>query len=283
MKPGRWNVRKAGEKAVKWVLNTYQTAQEWEVDRIIEMCRETGYAGIEFLQDFQQAHALEAGAPPAHVLAVKEKMAGAGLIVASLTSCRAFHSLEEAERQESIAQVKRVIDQAVTLNCDHVRVLGDYLPDDDERTREIILENVTAALQELGDYAAPAGVTVSIEQHWCFTDPIYVTRVVRDANRPNVGIVFNSQWRVGAEKGWSLPPDAPSIAPLYDLIAPYLTSVHTHQMEQPGVWRYYQEFFRLLVRDGYRGYISNECAYQGPDPQKVLRLYTALFHSFTGA
>ncbi len=52
-------------------------------------------------------------------------------------------------------------------------------------------------------------------------------------------------------------------------------------MERPEEWRYYQEFFRLLARDGYNGYVSNECAYQGPDPEKVLRLYTTLFHAFT--
>ena len=267
---------------MKWVLNTYQTAQEWDVDRIIEVCQKTGYAGIEFLQDFKQKHGLEADAPDAYVRVVKEKMRAANLITSSLTSCCHFHDPVEADRRRNIEQVRRVIEQAVVMNCDHVRVLGDYLPDDDEQARETILENVAAALQELGDYAKPRGITVSIEQHWCFTDPLLVTRVVKEANRPNVGIVFNSQWRVGAEKGWSLPSGASSIAPLYDLIAPYVTSVHTHQMEQPEVWRYYQELFRLLVRDGYRGYVSNECAYTGPDPEKVLRLYTSLFHAFIG-
>jgi hypothetical protein len=105
--------------------------------------------------------------------------------------------------------------------------------------------------------------------------------VVKDAGMPNVGIVFNSQWRVGLNKGWSLPADAPSIAPLYELFAPYITSVHLHPMEKPDQWRYYQELFRLLVRDGYKGHISNESAYTGPDPAKVHRLYTTLFYAFT--
>ena len=265
---------------MKWVLNTYQTAQDWEVERIIEVCAATGYAGIEFLQDFQQRHGLEAAAPDEHVLAVKQKVAEAGLIVSSLTSCCSFHAPEEAERRRSIEQVRCVIDQAALIGCAHVRVLGDRLPDE-EAPRQQVLENVASALRELGDYAAPRGITVSIEAHGSFTDPLHVTRVVRDAGRENVGIVFNSQWRVGAPSGWSLPAGASSIAPLYDLIAPYLTSVHTHQMEEPEVWPYYQEFFRLLVRDHYAGYVSNECAYQGPDPKKVLRLYTTLFHAFT--
>jgi len=266
---------------MKWVLNTYQTAQDWELDRIIEVCRAAGYAGIEFLQDFGQPHGLEAAAPDSHVLAVKEKMQAAGLITGSLTSCCVFHDPEEADRRRNIAQVKRVIDQAVMMGCDHVRVLGDRLPDDDEAGREQILGWVAAALRELGEYAQPKGVTVSIEAHGSFTDPVYAARVVKAADRPNVGIVFNSQWRVGAEKGWSLPAGAVSILPLYEMMAPYFTSIHTHAMEQPDVWPYYQEFFRLLVRDGYKGYVSNECAYTGPDPAKVLRLYTTLFHAFT--
>jgi sugar phosphate isomerase/epimerase len=265
---------------MKWVLNTYQTAQEWDVDRIVEICRTTGYAGVELLQDFKQKHGVEASAPDAYVLAVKEKVQSAGLIVSSLTSCCVFHSPDEVERRRNIDQVKRVIDQAVLMSCDHVRVLGDRVPDD-EAGREEVLTNVAAALRELGEYARPKGITVSIEAHGSFTDPTYAVRVVKGADLPNVGIVFNSQWRIGAEKGWSLPPGASSIAPLYDLMAPYFTSIHTHQMEQPDIWRYYQEFFRLLVRDGYKGYVSNECAYTGPDPEKVLRLYTTLFQAFT--
>jgi sugar phosphate isomerase/epimerase len=265
---------------VKWVLNTYQTAQDWDVDRIIEICRATGYAGVEFLQDYKQRHALEAEAPREHVLGIRGKMREAGLIVSSLTSCCVFHSLEETERRRNVEQVKRVIEQAVAIGCDHVRVLGDRLPEE-EAGRAAVIENVGAALRELGEYARPRGVTVSIEAHGSFTDPVYATRVVKAADLPNVGIVFNCQWRVGAESGWGLPSDAASIAPLYEMIAPHLTSVHTHQMEQPETFRYYQEFFRLLVRDGYRGYVSNECAYRGPDPEKVLRLYTALFQALT--
>lgn len=265
---------------MKWVLNTYQTAQDWPVERIIEVCRAAGYEGIEFLQDFKQAHGLEAAAPDEHVLAVKEQVAAAGLIVSSLTSCCVFHSPEEAERRRNVEQVRRVIDQVALMGCDHVRVLGDRLPED-EAGREQVIGNVARALRELGSYARPKGITVSIEAHGSFTDPEYAVRVVREADLSNVGIVFNSQWRVGVESGWSLPAGATSIAPLYDLLAPHITSVHTHQMEQPDLWRYYQQFFRLLVSDGYRGYVSNECAYRGPDPEKVLRLYTTLFHAFT--
>src|SRR5205085_1359932 len=98
---------------------------------IIEVCQATGYEGIEFLQDFKQEHGLEASAPDTEFLAASEKVRGAGLIVSSLTSCCNFHSLEEPERRRNIDQVKRVIDQAALIGCDHVRVLGDRLPGDE--------------------------------------------------------------------------------------------------------------------------------------------------------
>lgn len=104
---------------MKWVLNTYQTAQEWEVDRIIAVCQAAGYEGIEFLQDFGQRHGLEADASDEHAESIAQKMRAAGLIVASLTSCCVFHARDEAERKRNITQVKRVIAQAAQLAHDH--------------------------------------------------------------------------------------------------------------------------------------------------------------------
>ena len=95
---------------------------------------------------------------------------------------------------------------------------------------------------------------------------------------PNFGLVFNSQFRENAQTGWRLPPDG-SIRPLYDRFRPHLTQIHTHQMERPDQLPMYQELFRLLKADGWNGYVAMEAAYTGPDPEKVLRLYTALFHT----
>src|SRR5437764_7014625 len=152
---------------MKWVLNTYQTAQNWPVERMIEICQATGYEGIERLQDFKQEHGVEASAPDSHVTAVAEKVRSGGLFISSLTSCCVFHSPEESERRRNIDQVKRVIDQAALMGCDHVRVLGDRVPDD-EAGKEQVLNNVAAALRELGQYARPKEITVSIEAHGSF-------------------------------------------------------------------------------------------------------------------
>ncbi|HET7558405.1 MAG TPA: sugar phosphate isomerase/epimerase family protein [Limnochordia bacterium] len=264
---------------MKWVLNTYQTCQDWPVEKIIAVCLDAGYAGVEFLMDFKQAHGVEADASPEHVDAVAKQVKAAGLIVASLTSCVTFDSPDAAVRQSKIDQARRVIDHAARIGCDHVRVLGDRLPAG-EAERQQTIKHISEAIGVLAEHAAPHGIAVAMEMHGDFTDPELARQVARGAGRPNVGLVFNSQWRVGAPSGWALPAGAPSIKPLYDLTGLFFTSVHTHGMERPDERGYYHELFRLLKRDGYAGYVSNECAYRGPDPEKVLRLYTALFESF---
>ncbi len=264
---------------MKWTLNTYQVGQNWELDQLIEMCLKTGYPYIEFLMDFEQPHGLEWDAPEARFAEVKEKIEAAGLKFGSFTSCQRFDSPDAAERAESVKRVKRVIDMARKYGCDHVRVLGDRLPED-ESARPEVVKNVAECIRELGEYAG-AGIAVSIEMHNSFTDPHYSMAVVEQVNLPNCGLVFNGQWPVGKDWKYTLPAGAESIKPFYDMIRPHLTSIHHHEVELPSELPYWQEFFKLAKADGYDGYVSNECSYSGPDPEKVLRLYTALFRTLT--
>ena len=266
---------------MKWTLNTYQVGQKWSLDHLIEMCAKTGYPYIEVLQDFQQPHGLEWDTPEAKYQEAKAKFDAAGLRFGSLTSCQTFHAAEESERQASVTRVKRVIDMAKLVGCDHVRVLGDQLPKD-EAARVPVVDNIAACIEELGEYAGP-DIAVSIEVHGSFTDPHYALMVVEKVGLPNVGLVFNSQWPVGKPWRYSLPEGTPSIRPFFEMIYPYLTSVHLHAMENPDTLRYYQEFFALLVENGYSGYVANEAAYTGPDPEKVLRMYTAMFQTMISA
>jgi len=262
---------------MKWTLNTYEVAQKWDLDHLIEMCQKTGYPYIEFLMDFQQPHGLEWDTPQERFAEVRKKLDAAGLEFGSFTSCPTFHSADPAERAESVKRVKRVIDMAREFGCDHVRVLGDLLPDD-ESQRPPVVKNIADCLRQLGDHAGE-GIWVSIEMHSDFTDPHYSMQVVQQADLPNVGLVFNGVFPVGRDWKYTLPAGAKSIKPFYDMVRPYLTSIHHHSMERPQDLPYWQEWFRLMKQDGYDRYVANESAYNGPDPEKVLSLYTALFHT----
>lgn len=263
---------------MKWSLNTYQTAQNWELDELLRQAKQAGFDGIEFLMDYKQKHGVEANADPAWLRTVKERVDASGLEFASVTSCASFHSPDQAERAEAMDRASKSIRIARDFGCRHVRVLGDRLPEDN--SRETILRNVIECMRDLARQAQPDGITVAMEMHGSFTDPELALQVVKGVDMPNYGLVFNSQFRENAETGWRLPPGG-SIRPLYDMFRPSLTQIHTHQMERPDQLPMYQELFRLLKADGWNGYVAMEAAYTGPDPEKVLRLYTALFHTLT--
>jgi len=234
---------------MKWSLNTYKTAQDWELDYLIEMAKKTGYHGIEFLMDYNQRHGLE---------------------FASLTSCQVFHHPTEEERRKSVERVKRVIDMAHFFGCKHVRVLGDRFTSEN---RDEVIRNVGSCLRELGEYAEEYGITVSIEMHGSFTDPDPALEVISIADRPNVGLVFNCVWpNVTIE----------TVDEFHDRIMPYVTMVHAHRVEDPATFEFYRRMFAKLKERGFDGYISNESAYTGPDPEKVLAMYVALYRALSG-
>jgi len=250
---------------MKWALNTYQTAQDWSLAETLRIAQATGYDGVELLMDFKQPHGFEWDTPRENWKPLKEQVARSGLAISSLTSCQTFHSPDATERAASVERVRRVIEMAAYMECSHVRVLGDRF---DSTNREAVIGWVSDALRSLGEFAAPYGVTVSLEMHGSFVDPDAAMTVIGNVALPNVGFVFNSQF-VGCDGG--------SIEPLFSRIAPHITAVHTHQVERPETFELYRQMFQWLKRIGFEGYISNECAYRGPDPEKVLALYVALF------
>ena len=253
---------------MKWALNTYQTCQDWELKRILDVAESTGYQGVELLMDYKQKHGFEWDTPKEAWEGLKSQVDASGVVISSLTSCQNFHSENASDREETVRRVTRVIDMAEYMGCDHVRVLGDRYSEDN---RDAVIGYVTDGLKALGSYAGKKDITVSIEMHGSFTDPNSAMEVIEGVNLSNVGFVFNSQF-VGCEGG--------SIEPLFSRVAPHITSVHTHKVEVPETLELYRQMFEWLNRIGFSGYISNECAYTGPDPEKVLALYVGLFKAF---
>ena len=266
---------------MKWCLNTYGTGQEISVERLIELAKGAGYAGIEFLMDFQQPHGVEADASPERLAEVEQAMGAAGLDIACVTSCAHFHDLDAPTCDENLRKARRTVEIAAGWGCRHVRVLGDRVPED--ATKQQVLDQVARCLRELTQYAAARNVVLSLEMHSSFADPDYSVPLAQQVDHPNFGLIFNSQFRGGGDRNpaWGVQP-GDSIRPMYDRFRPYLTSIHTHPMEPPDVLPHYRELFSLLKQDGWDGWVSQEAAYRGPDPEKVLALYTALFQALAG-
>jgi sugar phosphate isomerase/epimerase len=261
---------------VNWSLNTYGTGQEVSLERLIELAKGAGYEGIEYLMDFDQPHGVEADAPPERLAEVKRQMDAAGLTISCVTSCAHFHDLDADRLAENLGKARRTIAIAAGWGVPQIRVLGDRVPEDDTKGR--VLEQVAGCLRDLSAEAAAAGVRLTQEMHSSFADPAYSVPMAERVDHPNFGLIFNGQFRGGGERNpaWGVRPGE-SIRGLYERFRPHLVSMHLHAMEPPDVLGHHQELFALLRADGWSGWVSQESAYRGPDPEKVLRMYTALF------
>ena len=117
------------------------------------------------------------------------------------------------------------------------------------------------------------GITVSMEMHNSFTPSDPSMEAIEIAAESNVGLVFNCVWsEITLE----------TVDAFHDRIADHLTMVHTHRAEDPERIEFYRRMFAKLQEIGFDGYISNESAYDGPDPEKVLAMYVGLYRAFTG-
>ena len=112
--------------AMKWSLNTYQTAQNWEIDELIRQAKGAGFDGIEFLMDFGQKHGVEANEkiinPRGHVVPVSTDGRTSAAMRAQL------HFDEYSSGWNPAAQTFAV-DETTHLNCqiagDDMRVSAD--------------------------------------------------------------------------------------------------------------------------------------------------------------
>ena len=266
--------------SIRWALNTYRTGDDLPLDDLIALAAKTGYEGIEFLMDFDQPHGVEADTDAAHLARVRQAMADAGLTISCVTSCARFHDLDADKLAENKRKARQTLDVAEELGCSFIRVLGDNPPQDDNRPR--VMDQIHAALFELGEAGAAKGQTVSMEMHGGFTNSDVSVPMIERVNLPNVGLIHNGQFRgrAGQSPEWGAQPGE-SIRASYDRFRPHLTGVHVHAMEAPDQLGHYVELFRLLKADGWDGWVSQEAAYTGPDKEKVLALYSGLFRALT--
>jgi len=140
---------------------------ELSLKEAIDLFARIGLEGIEIVVQDEYSCGL-ATKPDRQVLRdVKKAVSGAGLEVACLTPYYSkFNSPDDAVRQKENEGLKGVIDQAEELGASFIRIYGGQFlanetdPGNEKRKR------LVESMRLLGDYAAKAGVTLVIENHF---------------------------------------------------------------------------------------------------------------------
>lgn len=168
---------------------------EYTLDEAIDLFAKMGLDGIEIIiqQDGYQC-AIPLDASMDYVHEVRAKVDAAGLKVAGVTPyMNLYNSLDEAERQQACDELRRVIDMAVILGAESVRIYGGKLVDgeDDEDGKK--LAQLVKSMRECGDYCKPHGIKLSLENHFgtMTTTAARTAEIIAAIDHPNVGVLYD--------------------------------------------------------------------------------------------
>ncbi len=239
-------------------------APQCDIHQIIDLFKEIGYDGIE-VRVAEDGQINSEKITDAEAEAIRKEADAKGMEFSCLTSYyQNFVNLEE--REQVIANLKRVIEVAAILKCPMVRVYGGVEPFSQPNVWFCDCWTRTVeGIREVAGYAAKFGVKICIETHiGSLTMSVRdMVRLIEDINMANVGMLFDYAWveLAGVENG----ADAVSAA------ARHIFHVHVKdwQLESrlpikkrsclmgEGSVKW-EEVFGALKATGYTGYVSDE-------------------------
>ncbi|HEU4723491.1 MAG TPA: sugar phosphate isomerase/epimerase family protein [Gemmatimonadaceae bacterium] len=231
---------------------------KWDWLPTLDFAAAHGFAGIE-LRGLQQTMDLSKRPEfqPDRLAQTKRELAARELTVPCLGASVNLHEQDTAKLGAAMAETRRFIDVAGALGAPYVRVFGNEWVKG--MSREAVLAYIARGLRELGEYARPRGVTVLLESHGHFVDSPTLAELMRLADSPAVGILWDAHHTHVAKES----PET-SVAQLGKWIR------HTHLKDSvpEGTGRKYvltgrgevpvKRQIEVLARSGYRGFYSLE-------------------------
>jgi sugar phosphate isomerase/epimerase len=161
----------------------------WEWKKILEFAQANGFAAIE-LRGIMGNMDLPAVPEfsPERIAETKRQVADHGLKISDLGASSEMHTADPTERAKQLADARRFIDLASSLEVPYVRVFGNQI----RGPREEVLARVVDGLHQLGEYGGPRGVTVLIESHGEFVDSPTLKEVLTRADSKNVALLWDA-------------------------------------------------------------------------------------------
>lgn len=232
---------------------------KWDWNTILAQAAQMGYAAIE-LRGLQGEMDLPKRSEfsGAQVKKSLGEIEARGLKIAGLGASTRLHESAPQVRLAQIDEGKRFIDLAHQLKAPYVRVFGDKIPDPKER--QATIDRVIAGFRELGEHAKSSGVTVIIESHGDFTDSQTLLQILKGAEMPTTGLLWDAHHTVAMGKE--------SPAATYQTLSRYIRHTHLKDSKPDGNGVRYVlpgqgtiplgEIVRLLVQGGFKGYYGLE-------------------------
>ena len=157
---------------------------EASLAEILSQAREYGYDGIEPRLDAQHAHGVEVDLTPMQRRQVKEQIEASGIKLACLATSLSY--ADPAKTETMILQTHDRIDLAGDLGAPTIRVFGGNFPE--TLSRDEATARVAAALTQVAPHAASRDVTLCLETHDSWCDPLHVAAIMQQVNHSAIAV-----------------------------------------------------------------------------------------------
>lgn len=192
----------------------------WSWSQILEHGPAYGYDGVEVRLLAGEVDLLKVPEFAADLLEQRRtELFDRGFQVCGLSSSVRFDYPEAEVRREQVRIGRAYIDLAEQLGASFVRVFGDVLPPAEEYdSRDRVIKQIAAGLQEIGEHAQTRGIDVLIETHGDFAESPLMQDLMHRVHSPAVGVLWDTHhpWRFFGEE----------IAATYQRLKPWVR--HTH-------------------------------------------------------
>jgi sugar phosphate isomerase/epimerase len=169
-------------------LVTYQWGKAMPLPELLDVCRRTGFAGVELRST--HAHGVEPGMAADKRAEVRKRFADSPVKLVGLGSACEYHAVDQAVVGRNIDETKAFIDLSAELGGSGVKVRPNGLPK--EVPVEKTLEQIGMALRVVGEYAAKAGQQIRVEVHGAGTQEIpNMRKIMEVADHPHVVVCWN--------------------------------------------------------------------------------------------
>jgi len=250
---------------MKLGMVTYQVAQDWTVDEMIEMCRQTGFEGVELRTT--HAHKVELDLDTQARKDVRRKFEDSGIVLWCLGTTCEYHAPDPTVLRQNIEETKEWLRLADEVGSVGIKVRPNSFVEG--IAEEDTLQQIAEALRECGDFAAGFGVKIMLEVHGRGTqDPRHIRTIMDLCNHPLVGATWNCN--AGEVVDGSIKAN-------FDLLDRWIWSAHIHDLYEPYP---YHEFIALLKDINFDGFCLIEMP-ESCEPERMLKYYAMLWREWT--
>jgi sugar phosphate isomerase/epimerase len=200
---------------VKYAFMSFSTP-ECTLAQTIEIARRYGYDGLEPRLDLGHRHGIEVSADASARRAIVEQVAEGAIELSCLATSLRY--ADPANAETVVRESHERIDLAGDLGVPALRVFGGPIPA--EMTREAAVDHVAQLLASIADHAGERGVTICVETHddWC--DPLHVAAVLGRVDHPAVAVNWDIMHPVRVCRY--------SMDEAFRVLQPWIRHVHVH-------------------------------------------------------